>query len=149
MARRGRRANRQWSNDSSERVTFDNATAIRAVLGTDNYLQALTSPPVSPLVDVEDGRRFNPDAAFRPPQTVFGRPARWSVSYGSPPNNRGVRSKGVSDIGARSGFEDARNVIVCVRRKERREVLHALRRTGSGSGRGPRRISWKSSIGCK
>lgn len=45
-------------------------------------------------------------------------------------------------------FRAPNQVIVCVRRKTRREVLHALNLTGRGSGGGRRRRNVWSSIGC-
>lgn len=48
---------------------------------------------------------------------------------------------------ARVAFNVPRLVGICVRRKVRREVLHALNRTGKGSG-GPRRRNFYSSVKC-
>lgn len=53
------------------------------------------------------------------------------------------------DLGGFS-FGDPSLVAICLRRQRRREVLHAYRRTGKGSGRNKkRRRTWHSSISCK
>ena len=38
--------------------------------------------------------------------------------------------------------------LICRRRAERREVLHATGKTGAGSGYGPKRRSWSSFVEC-
>lgn len=49
---------------------------------------------------------------------------------------------------ARIAFSDPLTVTECVRRRVRREVLHALKKTGRGSGGGKKRRTWRSMIKC-
>lgn len=90
----------------------------------------LPSPPLQqPLAD---RRRSHPDRHSAPPTTRG-------------PNR--LANTLTQKLNGRLRFEAPRNVLVCVRRKQRREVLHALRRTGKGSR--SRRMTINSSISCK
>lgn len=147
MARGGRRADRRQSNDSTERVLSNNATAIQAVLGADNYYQPTTS---TLFTEIEDNRVFHPSGTLRPPMTVLGVPASFEVSYGPsrPNNSRGVRSPKLFSYLGRPLFVEPSRVILCVRRSRRRSVLHALGKTGRGSGGGRRHITANSKLRC-
>lgn len=126
---------------------------------------------VTPLVkapalrEVEDRRRFNFDGPRRPALQVSGRPARvvavdrdrarpttWTkvgaakVRRAQYQVNR-FGPKIVSQTKARLAFHIPRNVIVCIRRKVRREVMHALNKAGKG-GMAPPKRNWLSRIGC-
>lgn len=46
-------------------------------------------------------------------------------------------------------FADPRGVAICIRRHQRREVLHALKRTGRGSSRKLGRWNEHSHVSCK
>lgn len=81
---------------------------------------------------LEDRREFYPARSRRPFLTTRG-----MVSNFSP---------WIVDV-ARVAFESPEKVMVCVRRKMRREVLHALRITGK-SGTGKRRRTPASNIHC-
>lgn len=76
----------------------------------------------------QDYRAYNPrPKTLRPARTVSGRIAFVNIQKRAP-----LRK-------ARFVFEDPKRVTVCVRRKMRREVLHAFKKTGKGSGRNRRR----------
>lgn len=47
------------------------------------------------------------------------------------------------------GFEAPQQVLVCVRRKTRKEVLFAKNKTGKGARKFKRRRSWLSEISCR
>lgn len=55
---------------------------------------------------------------------------------------------GVSQTRASIAFADPSRTLICVRRKIRREVMHALGLSGSGSGQRPPRLSEYSSVRC-
>lgn len=89
------------------------------------------------LLDFEDRRSFHPARTNRPVVSRVGR------------SRIGVARSLLPDVPAAVRFVNPRNVIVCVRRKMRKEVLHALKKTGGrgGKNRRPRRNSL-SNIHC-
>lgn len=101
--------------------------------------------PVDPLDDrlleVQDLRTWHPLGFLRPPGAFVRSAARQVVK--SKPNALG------NDISSRVGFAVPKKVLVCVRRKQRKEVLHALGKTGGGArvSRRRRRNAW-SDVDC-
>lgn len=111
---------------------------------TTRSLTSLLRPvvlPVSPLVNVpsmrfvEDGRLFNPTKFNY--RTTGEKVGRLTVPV--------TRSKALPSTLA---FPSPKNVGVCVRRKTRREVLFAQKKTGHGSRSKRRRRSESSSVRC-
>lgn len=91
---------------------------------------------------VEDRRTYHPERAFRPARLVTGQPVGpVRVSPQKQNKSRPFLAHGLS-------FEAPKRTMICVRRKERKEVLHALKKVGRGSGRGRKRRNWYSNIGC-
>jgi len=102
---------------------------------------AVTTLPVSPL-QVDDRRFFDPAGPLRPAYSVYRADRRLiakSSTVGSPRNDT---------LSARVGFAVPERVAVCVRRQQRKEVIHALGKQGGGGSRRRRRNSW-SDIDCK
>lgn len=101
--------------------------------------------PVATLSEVEDQRYFHPEQDDRPLRSS----RRSSVTPKSLPARgpRAARAKLYSPVNLVMGFPAPRTVAVCIRRKVRDEVLHALKKTGRGSGR-PRRYNRNSTIRC-
>lgn len=104
------------------------------------------SPLVSPLLpsplvlsEIEDGRQFHPEFDSRPALTIGGSPTR-TVARGKPAR--------LFNVSHRLGFDQPVHVVRCVRRKQRREVLFAKRRTRKGSGARRHRNQW-SNVHCK
>lgn len=100
---------------------------------------------------IEDRRTFHPLREARPVATLSRRDQRRLVER---PINRPVRDKDrplsyVDPFPAlRLGFAVPEKVVRCVRRKQRREVLFAVRKTGAGSrARYRRRDEW-SDVSC-
>lgn len=105
---------------------------------------------------VEDRRQWHPEGTFAPARsvssprhrlTVVDRPVRRQTQ-----KNRARFAgfgKMLSQTKATLAFEAPTRLAVCIRRSQRREVLHALRKTGKGSSRKPRRRSWMSEISCR
>lgn len=100
----------------------------------------------------EDRRAFHPD----PIRPAFASPRRASHLVISPNVNKprsGTHSLGSTFRGSlphRIGFEVPRQVVLCVRRQRRREIMHALGKAGRGGvGRGRRRRTNEfSEVGC-
>lgn len=102
-----------------------------------------------PLDNVEDNRR--PDERAR---LVDGRLAKIltrTVNYGTTKSvlsRPRVRFGGTSVVRLVHYFKDARRTAVCIRRQRRKEVLHAFKKTGRGSGGGQKRYNQNSLIKC-
>lgn len=108
---------------------------------------AFQPPPEvrSTLMDVEDFRTWTPSRVRRP-KTLRGNPSRVSHSQAAPVRRKYTYQTNF-DYGL--GFTYPKHVVLCVRRHRRREVLHALRKTGRGGrwNRKPRRNQW-SNVKC-
>lgn len=92
-----------------------------------------------PLSLVEDRRHFYPEPALRPALS-FGRKANRVVVLRKP-RSRPFRFPDVF------GFRVPNLVAMCLRRKVRREVMHALDLTRKGAGGAKRRNEW-SDVKC-
>lgn len=140
MSRRSR--NR---TSSTGRGTTDPAKRTLAPVGT-----FAPGPVAAPLRELEDRSSFWPSTSpmdWEPARRLTGSPARLSLPTPSPSPVRGsVRVFGPSVV----AFERPRGVAVCVRRAIRREVLHAMKKTGRGhrKQRAPRRNAY-SSVSCR
>lgn len=82
------------------------------------YLPAALPSLLSPLSLYEDRRSFHPLRSVRPAGVVSRRSQRRLIETSTP---------------STLTFASPRKVLVCVRRKTRRQVLHALNRTGRGA----------------
>lgn len=96
----------------------------------------------SPFLVMEDRRTFHPLRDLRPVASFVKSAARvvakQRVNFPQPSQTKAILA-----------FADPRRVLVCLRRRIRREVLHAKRVAGSGKPmRKPRRNSL-SSISCR
>lgn len=87
---------------------------------------------------LEDRRQFHPLGDFRPVSSVRRASRRFVIPKASSPFKL---STGIA-------FAVPREVSVCVRRRERREVLHALKKVGAGSRARYRRRNYWSSVSC-
>ncbi|UDN67859.1 hypothetical protein [robinz microvirus RP_152] len=90
---------------------------------------------------VDDRRFFDPAGPLRPAYS-FGRDARRLIAKSSP-----VGRTRNDTLSARVGFAVPERVAVCVRRKQRKEVIHALDRAGGGGSRRRRRNRY-SDVDC-
>lgn len=101
----------------------------------------IRSPVPSALSLLEDRRRFDPLGELSAPRAFFKRP-RLVV------RNANLRQKfDKFSVPSAVGFDVPKNVAICVRRKERREVIHAKRLTRRG-GHGAKRRNWWSDVRC-
>lgn len=91
---------------------------------------------------VEDRRTYHPLEFFRPARVFSGADAPASVPSPTPRNKpRAFLAHGLK-------FPVPNEVLVCVRRKQRKEVLHAFKKVGRGRGGGRKRRNWWSAISC-
>lgn len=106
----------------------------------------LKSPSVRSLsvLDIEDRRTFTFDAD-RPFSSSRRRQSPIKLKNAS---NKARRVPGYYMQRDVFAFKHPPSVAVCIRRKQRKQVLHALRKTGRGSGRSSRRWMRTSSIHC-
>lgn len=98
---------------------------------------------------VADDRRFHhPDGLYRPAKDVLGNVPRVVVRRKSDKYQYSLKKSFPAlyepDFQA---FAVPDRVLICVRRKRRKEVLHALKKTGKGGQKRPRR-NWYSDVTC-
>lgn len=110
---------------------------------------ARLTPALTQLQSIEDRRRYHPERAYRPALTYSGVPT--SIAHQRPVRDSQRPSRARSVVvptRAVVAFHAPERVVVCARRQARREVLHALRKTGRVGQRRPRR-NWQSKISCR
>lgn len=128
MARRGGRKSRSRMTRPSAISRISRSLTLR-----------LPRPVVlRPRQLVEDRRHYHPLGPARSPRVFSGHPVKPHV----------VRPSRGRSVPAKVRFAEPRKTLVCVRRKERREVLFARGRTGKGSGFGRKRRNKQSEITC-
>lgn len=126
MARRGRqRDHNTIANTHPHRVA---APTLNRAFG-----HPVSRVDLSPLTDVQDLRTWHPDPIHRRQAFKSGR----------------VGARIINPAGDRLSWRRPARLAVCVRRQERKEVLHALRRTGKGARSPRRRRTWLSSVSCR
>lgn len=117
------------------------------------------SPSYKLLTQIEDRREYHPLGSDRPARSLDGSPSTITVADRASRSvlKRGSKwgSKIASQTKAKLLFSEPHRpnqpnpTLVCVRRSQRKEVLHALKKTGGrGARRKPRR-NWTSAISCK
>lgn len=103
--------------------------AIRSVIATPSSGVRFRFRPPRSTVLKDDRRLFNPSP-------VRFRLQSGPVSSVTPLDNANRRNRRIGSFSKeRVAFASPRKVMVCVRRKERREVLFAKKRTGAGNKR--------------
>ncbi|AZL82957.1 hypothetical protein [Apis mellifera associated microvirus 51] len=112
----------------------------------------VTKPP---LVVFEDRRQWHPEGKYAPARSFSSSRHRLrevpGISRGNSRNDRSRRSSGfrLHDPGPlKIGFGNPSRVLVCVRRRIRKEVLFARRKTGRVGQRRPR-FNFYSQISCR
>lgn len=139
-------ARRKSPNPPSPRLVMPNAVHSPVVRKTTkpSIRTVIVKRPVriqTPLQQVEDRRRWHPERKLAPAGTFSRRDQRRIVEKSrSNPYNDPFPSW-------RIGFEVPKKVAVCVRRKTRREVIHALGKTGAGA-RARRRKNQFTDVRC-
>jgi len=96
------------------------------------------------LREYEDRRSFHPEGDYAPAKSFSQSRHRLTVKklrqHRAAPSLKTYSPSFVA-------FEQPNKVLICVRRKIRKEVLHAFRKAGRSGQRRPRR-SWFSAISC-
>jgi len=96
---------------------------------------SLLRPVPYPLPTTYDRRTFHPLGKLRPAATSLGKRHQLKTLKKPAP---------LSKI----GFANPRHVLVCIRRNQRKQVLHAINKTGKAGQRRPRRNEY-SEISCR
>lgn len=122
----------------------DNLSIARSLTYFRNQpLLPFDSLPFTELTTVEDRRTFHPRGEVREARS-FRTPHHQLVYRPAAPVIMGHPNRIPQSV----AFHAPREVLVCVRRKTRKEVLHAFNKTGKSGQKRPRRNHY-SSISCK
>lgn len=97
------------------------------------------SPVLSTLGEWEDRRAYDPTSPTRNYTTFRSRSSAEIVATKPTPVRKVFRP----------AFRTPQDVVVCVRRHQRKEILHALGRTGRGARRARPRRTATSHISCR
>lgn len=113
------------------------------------YVPSYGGPGKYHLKEWEDRRTYHPEGRFRPAMAV---PKSARIMVDRPVTKKHTKLSDRLYKNALRGFgkiafRDPARVLLCIRRKERREVLHALNRTSPGRGKKKRKNFW-SAIRC-
>lgn len=145
-------AKRRKSHGKSRAVERDNQPSLATLLRPPVYLPTRVVEPdyYSPLPEIEDRRTYHPLRSFRPPAVLLGATRSALVPVGKKAENRAapLRSHVSGAVPRSIAFDAPPHVLICVRRHRRREVLHALRKTGKGARARLRRRNPFSEIRC-
>lgn len=88
-----------------------------------------------------DRRVHHPLGEYRPAVAFSGHPVRTNVV-------RPSKFKSNLYVSPKVRFAVPKKTLICVRRAERKEVLHALKKVGRGRGGGRKRRNWFSEVTC-
>lgn len=102
--------------------------------------------PITALRLLEDRRVFHPDAELRAPRSFFTRP-RLVISPAKQPTRNGAHRLRSLFPSFKVGFQVPGIVARCIRRKTRKEVIHAKKLQGKGA-RGKKHFDFWSGIKC-
>lgn len=161
MPRRRRHRERDTTDISSPLLPNYKKYTTPSALDDLGYLRALAEMEAwqsrsiwddTTLTDVEDRRRFHPKGRFRPPASISTRAsARLFDAVRRPtitrPNKLSSKKAIKVTHSPRLRFLNPKHLAICIRRKIRREVIHALRHNGGGGSR-KRRFNEYSKIHC-
>lgn len=94
---------------------------------------------------VEDRRTYNPSKnTTYTPRTISGKRSRVVTRSATVSTPSGLKQLNTTPL---PSFAVPSKTLVCVRRKQRKEVLHAYKKTGTGGQKKPRRNQF-SNISC-
>lgn len=112
--------------------------------------RSLSRPFRENLEIFEDRRTFHPEGLSRPAR-LFSQPRHRLTLVDKKPflnPDRFAKLRQFSGTKALVAFEQPSKVLICVRRQIRKEVLHALNKSGKSGQRSPRR-NYFSEISCR
>lgn len=131
MAKRNRR--------ERDRIQVATGTVSRVTVPSLSSLEPLTLPLI------EDRRTFHPDRVRPAARFTTGGPSRLGLSERKNTRGRFKGFKANSQTKAPIAFDVPASVAVCVRRKTRKQVLFAQRKTGRAGTKRLRRTRRRSS----
>lgn len=99
-----------------------------------------------PLTLIDDRRTYHPDPA-RLPKMITGAPVSFKVRKKPTTYQKSLKKNWQSYVPNLISFAENKNVLICIRRKKRKEVLFAKKKTGMRGQKRPRFNSY-SSIHC-
>lgn len=138
MARRSGRGNKSLSSNTA------NPRLFRPIINKPLVSVGLSKKYLDmTLAEITDRRLYHPAGPRRPAVRYGGLPHSLRIPARARPN------RSFTFPPTQVGFRTPKSVIICVRRKRRTEVLHALGKTGAGVKKRRPRRNWYSSISCK
>lgn len=105
--------------------------------------------PLADLLAIEDRRQWHPEEPFEPARSARSLSDSFVVADPVRPTKRQAPGRPLSISADVFRFKVPDNVAVCIRRKERREVLFAKRKTGKGSRKRFRRRNYYTEVSCR
>lgn len=93
------------------------------------------------LRETEDRRTYHPEGPSRPARSRFQSFHRLQT-----PSHDPLSNPWDSGIPTGVAFQSPEKVLVCVRRKQRKEVLHAIKKAGKRGQKAPRRSAYSDII---
>lgn len=145
MAKRSRTTT---TNNSTTSVVGKRANPV-VIANSPLRLPRPMTPPVFPLILLEDRRTFHPDGPRRYPAAFKASAVQQVFKDGSGRKNKALVRKSSTLYTAPPqyvGFRQPNSVAICIRRKVRRQVLLAFGRGGAGNRKGKR--TYKSKFHC-
>lgn len=146
----GRRS-RQKSSAKRETFDFPNDSELLREYTKPKpaYRPIVTHTAPKALTPIEDRRTYHPQGKARPARSLNKSQHRLAIATSKPAHVRSAkRSVGQARLPHAVQFEAPKQVLVCIRRKARKEVLFALRKTGKGARAKRHRQSYYSNVRC-
>lgn len=145
MARRGKRSDGRRDVSTNLDLLTPSLTEFPVVRTIPRIVRVPSAPR---LILIEDRRLWTPEASYVPSVRGLQRRTSLKTVSGVPTYRLRHKSSPRASVPHGVAFADPTRVMLCVRRKQRKEVLHAFRKTGKGKHhRNPKRNFW-SSISC-
>lgn len=150
MARRNRRST---TRRSEETFDFSSPQLLRklnpSVIKIVPVVETIRHTSPTAYREIEDRRTYHPQRAQRPARSIDKPVHRLVITKGPehPPTRKPSQAK-LSALPHRVQFQAPKKVLICVRRQARKEVLHALNKTGKGARARQRHQTPYSRIKC-
>lgn len=127
MARRDRNSGNRDSFEIASDPLDSLLSPVKPARPVTNH-HIVTRQIIPKLLEIQDNRVFHPSKPHKPPPASTH--AFRSNLVVPPPTKQNKRTR----LPATVAFQAPKQVLVCIRRKTRAEVLHALKRTRAGGG---------------
>lgn len=124
----------EYVQSRREAIAFANKTLL-PLLGLPQGKPYFKSGRLFGLSDIEDKRTWHPEGIWRSPRTVTGQASRIIRRVVPVEKPVGVFRRGPFEMYFHRDFD---RVVTCIRRKARREIMHALGHSGKKGQRSPR-----------